>query len=55
MVHESDRIRDANFDNLLRIRQIDAPEANARPLAEFLTLPPDKALEIAKTDHLFAD
>jgi hypothetical protein len=55
MVHESDRIRDANFDNLLRIRQIYAPEANARPLAEFLTLPPDKALEIAKTDHLFAD
>jgi hypothetical protein len=55
MTHESDRIRDANFDNHLRMREIDVPEVNARLLAEFLTLPQDKALEIAKTDYLFAD
>ena len=39
----------------LRMREIDVPEVNARLLAEFLTLPQDKALEIAKTDYLFAD
>jgi hypothetical protein len=55
MIHESDRIRDADFDNFVRMRQIDMPEVNARALSEFLTLPQDKALEIAKTDHLFAD
>jgi hypothetical protein len=55
ILHESDRIRDAQFDNHLRLRESDAPEANARPIAQFLSLPEDKALEIAKTDHLFAD
>lgn len=55
MTHESDKIRDANFDNFVRMREVDVPEVNARPLAEFLTLPQDKALEIAKTDYLFAD
>ena len=55
MVHESDRIRDADFDNFLRMREVDPPETNARTLAQFLTLPEDKAHEIAKTDYLFAD
>ncbi|RBI84794.1 glycosyl transferase [Rhodosalinus halophilus] len=55
MALESDRIRDAGFANHLRLREIDSPEANAAPLAEFLGLGPDKALEIAQTDHLFAD
>ncbi|WP_136442009.1 DUF5928 domain-containing protein [Pacificoceanicola onchidii] len=55
MLHESDRIRDANFDNFLRIREADAPEANARALQEFLTVTPEKALDIASTDYLYAD
>ncbi|MFW2542684.1 DUF5928 domain-containing protein [Primorskyibacter sp. 2E107] len=55
MLHESDQIRDANFDNFLRIREADLPEANARALAEFLTITPEKALDIAATDYLYAD
>ncbi|MCA0962479.1 DUF5928 domain-containing protein [Salipiger bermudensis] len=55
MVHESDRIRDAQFDNHLRIREIDPPDVNARALAAFLSLPEDIARALADTDHLFAD
>ena len=55
MVHESDRIRDAQFDNHLRIREIDPPDVNARALAAFLSLPEDTARALANTDHLFAD
>lgn len=55
IVFEIDRIRDAEFANHHRIRQTDSPEQNAGPLAEFLKLPPDTALQIARTDHLFAD
>lgn len=55
IVHESDRIRDAEFENHLRIREEDSIETNARALERFLTITPDQALEIARTDHLFAD
>ncbi|MBN9886297.1 DUF5928 domain-containing protein [Salipiger abyssi] len=55
MVHESDRIRDANFDNHLRVRETDPPEINAVALAAFLGLEEDKARAIAETEHLFAD
>ncbi|SFE50132.1 DUF5928 domain-containing protein [Roseivivax sediminis] len=55
MMHESDRIRDGAFDNLLRIREGDTPDVNADPLARFLGVPHDKAREIAETHHLFAD
>jgi hypothetical protein len=52
---ESDRIRDAQFDNHLQLREIDPAEANARALAEFLTVPDQTAREIVALDHLFAD
>ncbi|SIS53976.1 Core-2/I-Branching enzyme [Roseivivax lentus] len=55
MLHESDRIRDAEFDNHLRIREIDSPEVNAQAIAQFLSVGEHKAQEIARTDHLFAD
>ena len=55
MLHESDRIRDAEFDNHLRIRETDPPEVNAQAIAAFLSVGQDKAREIARTDHLFAD
>ncbi|APX22844.1 MAG: glycosyl transferase [Rhodobacteraceae bacterium] len=55
MVHESDRIRDAQFDNHLRLREIDPPETNARAIAAFLGVPGDTAETLAETDHLFAD
>jgi hypothetical protein len=52
---ESDRIRDAEFENHHIIREWDSPERNARPLAAFLDIPDGRAVEIAQTDHLFAD
>ncbi|MGR3273286.1 glycosyl transferase [Thalassococcus profundi] len=55
MTHESDRIRDAGFQNHARMREIDPPETNARLIADFLTIPQDRAMEIAMTDYLFAD
>ncbi|WP_121630382.1 DUF5928 domain-containing protein [Tropicibacter alexandrii] len=55
MVHESDRIRDADFDNHLHMREIDGVEINARAVSQFLTVPEEKAREIVALDHLFAD
>ena len=52
---EADRIRDANFPNFHRIRERAEPKLNAAPLAQFLDITPDKAQEIAATEHLFAD
>ncbi|MEZ5721647.1 MAG: DUF5928 domain-containing protein [Paracoccaceae bacterium] len=52
---ESDRIRDAGFDNLHRLRETAAPEDNARALARFLSIPEERALKIARTAHLFSD
>jgi len=55
VIFESDRIRDANFANHFRIREGASAEENARALADFLDIPPDKAREIGATDSLFAD
>jgi hypothetical protein len=52
---ESDRIRDADFPNATLMRETASPEENARALAKFLTIPEERALEIARTDHLFSD
>ncbi len=52
---ESDRIRDAGFDEYYRLREIDGPDERARVLARFLTISEDRAREIATTDYLFAD
>lgn len=52
---ESDRIRDAGFVNLSRIRQSAGADDNAAPLAEFLGISLDKARAIAATDYLFVD
>ncbi len=55
MVHESDRIRDAEFENMTRMREdADAPD-NAKALSQFLTIGMDKGMEIAQADYLFAD
>ncbi|MEZ5778985.1 MAG: DUF5928 domain-containing protein [Paracoccaceae bacterium] len=53
--HESDQIRDANFENLYRIREGARREDNAVPLAAFLSIPDESAREIVSIDHLFAD
>lgn len=55
MAYEADRIRDAGFARYGRVSEIDPPETNAEKLAQFLSLPADKAMEIAETDYLFAD
>lgn len=55
VVFESDRIRDANFPDLFRISESRSPDQNAAVLADFLSIPHDKAREIAATDYLFAD
>ena len=55
MTDESDRIRDAEFDNYNRISQSNTPEENARPLARFLGIPEDKAREIVSMHYLFSD
>ena len=52
---ESDKIRDAGFANLLRVRQGATVDENTVPLAEFLDIPVDKAREIAATEYLFVD
>ncbi len=55
MIFESDRIRDADFKNYSRIRESDDMDDNAQALAEFLSISPDAAREIAGNPHLFAD
>lgn len=55
IAHEAERIRDAGFACLGRIRQGAGPDENAVPLAAFLSIPVATAREIAATDHLFSD
>jgi hypothetical protein len=55
MVHESDRIRDANFEHLTRMREVDGRDPNARAVAEFLRIPDQTAQDIVGLDHLYAD
>jgi hypothetical protein len=52
---DSERIRDAGLSGLFYLKEGAPPEANARALADFLSLPGDLAHAIATTDHLFAD
>ena len=52
---ESDRIRDQNFENYHRIREIDPVEDNTEKLSRFLAIPHDKAHEILEADYLYAD
>ncbi|GHF40377.1 DUF5928 domain-containing protein [Seohaeicola zhoushanensis] len=55
MIYETDRIRDAGFPRHGRLRENATVEENAGRLAEFLTIAPEKALQIVRPDHLFAD
>lgn len=55
MVHESDRIRDAHFENHSRMRETGEEDENADALSAFLAISNEKAHEIARTDYLFAD
>lgn len=55
ILFESDRIRDANFENYHRIREVDGVEGQVHPLMEFLQVSSEKAEQIARTEHLFED
>ncbi len=55
MVFESDRIRDSGFENLTRMRQSADVQENAQALAQFLSVPPATAWDIAGGDHIFSD
>nr|WP_319247862.1 DUF5928 domain-containing protein [uncultured Celeribacter sp.] len=55
IAHESDRIRDAEYEYYDRISETKSAEENARPLARFLSVSPNTALEIAATHYLFSD
>ncbi len=52
---ESDRIRDAGFEEYYCLREVGSVEENSKVLADFLSLPTEKAAEIASTEGLFAD
>ncbi|MBY6113823.1 beta-1,6-N-acetylglucosaminyltransferase [Mameliella alba] len=55
LLHESDRIRDAKFENHQHLRESDPREAHAQAMAEFLAVAPAVAQEIVALDHLFSD
>jgi len=55
MNYEADRIRDAGFARYMRIKESAVPEDNAEKLVEFLTISQEKALQIARSEHLYAD
>ncbi|MBV7408070.1 DUF5928 domain-containing protein [Maritimibacter sp. DP1N21-5] len=53
--YESDRIRDASFDEMYIMRENASVEENAEALAKFLSIPEERALEIAGTKDFFGD
>lgn len=55
MIHEQDRIRDAEFNNHIILRERDDRGESAGHVARFLDIPAEKAQEIVGIDHLFAD
>lgn len=52
---ESDRIRDANFPVVLRLRESASVDENASVLAQMFGLTSEAAREIAETHYLFVD
>ena len=55
MTHESDRIRDEEFENHLILRQQDDRGHHEDLLTRFLDISRDKAQEVASDEYLFAD
>ena len=55
VLFESDRIRDANFPDHLKLRERGTVEENAEVLEEFLDISKDLARQIAETPYLFYD
>ncbi|MEO0930567.1 MAG: DUF5928 domain-containing protein, partial [Pseudomonadota bacterium] len=55
MIFERDNVRDADFPNTTRISDNASSDANAKALAQFLSVNPDVAMTLAETPHLFVD
>lgn len=55
IVYESDQIHRADFANHMRLREQDDVTRQATVLERFLSIPPDRALALARTPTLFAD
>jgi hypothetical protein len=55
VIYESDRLRDANFPQHLRLREGGALAENTLSLAQFLSVPSDVAATLAETPYLFSD
>ncbi|OWY03598.1 glycosyl transferase [Thioclava sp. F1Mire-8] len=53
--HESERLRDAEFENYALMREGGEIEDNARALAHALDIPSDMAQELAELDYIFRD
>ncbi len=53
--YESDRVRDEGFEGTHIIREAGTTEENTKALAKFLTIPEERAMEIARTEGLFDD
>jgi hypothetical protein len=55
LAHESEQIRDAEFENYALMREGGDLEDNARALAHALDIPSDMAQELAELDYIFRD
>ena len=55
MIYERDAIRDADFPNSSRIKEIATSDQNAAAIAEFLSVSPEVARTLADTPYLFVD
>ncbi|MBT8153820.1 beta-1,6-N-acetylglucosaminyltransferase [Epibacterium ulvae] len=55
ILFEADRLRDANLDHHVILRETNDPETNRQKLQEFLSISEEQADRILSTDHLFAD
>ncbi|TMV06982.1 glycosyl transferase [Ruegeria sediminis] len=55
LAHEAERIRDAGFARHWLLRETEQPLANAAKLAEFLSVPEDRAAKILEIGYLFSD
>lgn len=53
--YESDRIRDEGFADLHVLRENASAEERAQALAKFLTIPEERAVDIATTEDFFSD
>ncbi|MFY0619760.1 DUF5928 domain-containing protein [Shimia sp.] len=53
--NESDRIRDAGFENMIRMVENTSEDEHTEAIMSFLHVPEDQAREIARTSYLFSD